>query len=61
MRLQLEAGRKTATCAIKQSEQTESNACQVETIDEALQMCFPVRPLTEDELAAEFNRLFPVE
>jgi hypothetical protein len=30
-----------------------------ETIDQALDYLFPVRPLTEDELAAEFYRLFP--
>jgi hypothetical protein len=31
-----------------------------ETFDAALQMTFPVRPLTQDELAAEFERLFPL-
>jgi hypothetical protein len=30
-----------------------------ETLDSALQMTFPVRPYTDDELMAEFERLFP--
>lgn len=30
-----------------------------ETLDDALQTCFPIRPMTEDELEREFNRLFP--
>jgi hypothetical protein len=30
-----------------------------ETLDDALQMCFPIGPLSEIELEAEFNRLFP--
>jgi hypothetical protein len=30
-----------------------------ETIDQALDYLFPVRPLTELELFEEFNRLFP--
>jgi hypothetical protein len=29
-----------------------------ETLDDALQMTFPVRPMSEDELVAEFHRLF---
>jgi hypothetical protein len=31
-----------------------------ETLDDALQMTFPVRPLTDDEMTAEFERLFPL-
>jgi hypothetical protein len=30
-----------------------------ESFDQALEYLFPIRPLTEIELAAEFNRLFP--
>ena len=30
-----------------------------ETIEQAVDYLFPIRPMTEDELAAEFNRLFP--
>lgn len=49
-----------ATCAISAIEQTEPNACQAaEDFDAALQMTFPGRPLSEDELEREFNRLFP--
>jgi hypothetical protein len=33
-------------------------ACD-ESLDDALQMCFPIGPLSEIELEAEFNRLFP--
>ena len=33
----------------------------VEDFDSALQMTFPVRPMTEDELDAEFKRLFPID
>jgi hypothetical protein len=40
-----------------QSEHVTSS--EPETIDQALDYLFPVRPLTEDELAAEFYRLFP--
>jgi hypothetical protein len=40
-----------------QSEHATSS--EPETIDQALDYLFPVRPLTEDELAAEFYRLFP--
>ena len=34
---------------------------KLETFDEALQMTFPERELTDEELFAEFNRLFPAE
>ena len=57
--LQLEL---TAARALKQDVSAiEKPTAQttVETFDAALQMTFPVRPMTEDELAAEFNRLFP--
>ena len=30
-----------------------------ETIEEAIDYLFPIRPMTEDELATEFDRLFP--
>jgi hypothetical protein len=60
MRLELAAPAKSRTCAINAIEQTEPNACQPEDFDAALQMTFPVRPMTQDELAAEFERLFPL-
>lgn len=31
-----------------------------DTIEAAVDYLFPIRPMTEDELAAEFNRLFPI-
>ena len=34
---------------------------QIEGFDDALQMTFPVGPMTELELEAEFHRLFPAE
>src|SRR5438309_695240 len=40
-----------------QSEHVTSS--EPETIDQALDYLFPVRPLTELELFEEFNRLFP--
>jgi len=49
----------SATCAINVNAQTETNACHAEDLDTALQMTFPVGPLSEIELAAEFERLFP--
>jgi hypothetical protein len=61
MRLELTAPAKSRTCAITASGQTERNACQPEDLDTALQMTFPVGPMTEDELTAEFHRLFPLE
>jgi len=40
-----------------------ANECELkvtpETFEEALQITFPMRPLTEDELFQEFIRLFP--
>jgi hypothetical protein len=36
-----------------------SPAVREETFEEALHTTFPVRPASEDELAAEFHRLFP--
>jgi hypothetical protein len=47
----------------KRSEEHRSirpaQANQPESFEDALQMTFPVRPYTEDEPDAEFNRLFP--
>lgn len=31
----------------------------IETLDDALQATFPIRPFTDDEQLAEFERLFP--
>lgn len=62
MALALTAG-KSANCTnhrITAIEQTEQNACQ-ESPDAALDYLFPVGPMSEDQLAAEFDRLFPLE
>jgi hypothetical protein len=67
MRLDLQRG--TATSRITVTRQTELNACheeclaitKVESPDAALDYLFPVGPMSEDQLAAEFDRLFPLE
>ena len=62
MRLGLTAGKytKCTNHRITEIDQTEQNACQ-ESPEAALDYLFPIRPLTEDELFSEFNRLFPPE
>jgi hypothetical protein len=40
---------------------TERAATHSDDFDDALQMTFPVRPYTDDELMAEFERLFPCD
>ena len=50
-----------AQTAARQQDRMQQNTSKIETLDEALQATFPVRPPTEEELAAEFDRLFPVE
>jgi hypothetical protein len=35
-------------------------SAEPETIQDAVAYLFPLRPLTEDEMATEFDRLFPV-
>jgi hypothetical protein len=59
MRLELQRG--TATSRITVTRQTEQNACHKESPDAALDYLFPVGPMSEDDLAAEFDRLFPLE
>ena len=54
MRLNLAGG-------LNQTRSVVTSPPEPETLDDALQMTFPVRPYTEDELRAEFERLFPAE
>jgi len=56
MQLALAEGKPPQNVRIVQIVQNEP-----ESLDDALQMTFPVRPYTEDELRAEFERLFPAE
>jgi hypothetical protein len=43
------------------AEKSEGNSQSLtETLDAALQMTFPIGPLTDDEMTAEFERLFPL-
>jgi hypothetical protein len=41
------------------SEHKKIVLAEPDTIEEAVDYLFPIRPMTEDELAAEFDRLFP--
>lgn len=59
--MSLDLQRGTATSRITVIRQTEPNACHEESPDAALDYLFPVGPMSEDQLAAEFNRLFPLE
>jgi hypothetical protein len=61
MSLALEAPRKThEPCAIH-TDHVCTEIGTEESPDAALDYLFPVGPMSEDQLAAEFNRLFPLE
>jgi hypothetical protein len=59
MRLGLD-GHLTLTAETKPPKR-ETKTAICESPDAALDYLFPVGPMSEDQLAAEFNRLFPLE